>query len=47
MGSIATGLRFHKLFYEVYMRLVREGFITWISENNEQKPNLEGLETQF
>ena len=33
--------------YEVYMRLVREGFITWTSENNEQKPNLEGLETQF
>ena len=24
-----------------------EGFISWISENNEQKSNLEGLESRF
>ena len=37
------GVRFHKLVYKVCTRLVWEGFITWISENNEQKSILEGL----
>ena len=31
------GVRFHKLFYKVCMRLVLKGIITRISENNEQK----------
>ena len=31
------GVRFHKLFCKVCMRLVLKGIITRISENNEQK----------
>ena len=41
------GVRFHKLSYEVCMKLMWEGFVTWISESNEQKSVLEGLESQF
>ena len=41
------GVRFHKLFYEGCMRLVWEGFISWISKNNEQKSILEGLVSEF
>ena len=41
------GVRFHKLFYKVCMRLVLKGIIARISENNEQKSILEDLVSEL